>query len=171
MLVASGTVLYGNRIWTRRRLLKYPRIGEVHLVNLTFGLKSITFSQSCDCVLEQRPAVKTLWVCGQIWGYSSLMSILTSYKCWHTIKECLISSWLISSILTHFILMEVGVENLGEGEERRLCSLKVAPGLGQYQCRLNLGQEKYCDQVTQDTLLLILLTICQHRGLHSGWRR
>ena len=46
--------------------------------------------------------------------------------------------------------MEVEVENLAEGEERRLCSLEVAPGMGQYQCRLNLGQEKYCAQVTQD---------------------
>ena len=55
--------------------------------------------------------------------------------------------------------MEVEVENLAEGEERRLCSLEVAPGMGQYQCRLNLGQEKYCDQVTQDASLIILLTI------------
>ena len=65
--------------------------------------------------------------------------------------------------------MEVGVENLAEGEERRLCSLEVAPGLGQYQCRLNLGQEKYCAQVTQVTLLIkFLVQIWHHRGLHSG---
>ena len=39
------------------------------------------------------------------------------------------------------------MENLDEEEERKLCSLGVTPGQGSYQCRLNLGQEKYCGQV------------------------
>ena len=80
-------------------------IGEVYLVDLTFRLKIISCFQSCDCFLEQRSALKTLRVCGQIWGYSSLMSILTSYKCWHTIKECFIPSWYLLSSLTLFSYM------------------------------------------------------------------
>ena len=50
-------------------------------------------------------------------------------------------------IIPQFTVIEVGVENMGEDEERKLCSLGVVPGQGQYQCRLNLGQEKYCGQV------------------------
>ena len=46
-----------------------------------------------------------------------------------------------------------------EGEERRLCSLGVVPGQGLYQCRLNLGQEKYCGQVA-DFVSLLRFLIC-----------
>ena len=45
---------------------------------------------------------------------------------------------------------------MGEDEERKLCSLGVVPGQGQYQCRLNLGQEKYCGQVNINSSFLLI---------------
>ena len=57
---------------------------------------------------------------------------------------------------------------MGEDEERKLCSLGVVPGQGQYQCRLNLGQEKYCGQVNINYHSSSFQFHVYHRGLHFG---
>ena len=40
---------------------------------------------------------------------------------------------------------DVGVRNLAEEEERRLCSLPAKLGQQSYQCQLDLSKDKYCD--------------------------
>lgn len=39
---------------------------------------------------------------------------------------------------------EVGVENIGDNQERKLCSVGVKTGVDDYDCRLDVSNEKYC---------------------------
>ena len=39
---------------------------------------------------------------------------------------------------------EVGVENIGDDQERKLCSVGVKTGVDSYDCRLDVSNEKYC---------------------------
>ena len=41
---------------------------------------------------------------------------------------------------------EVGVENIEDDQERKLCSVGVKRGVDSYDCRLDVSNEKYCGQ-------------------------
>lgn len=64
---------------------------------------------------------------------------------------------------------DVGVRNMAEREERKLCSVPAQPGLQEFHCKLDLSNKKYCD--TKFGFWVTAVNINHNRGLSLSPRQ